>query len=663
MRLYSSKEEGADRSVAMSGRGGGRGRGRGGGRGEYYKNKYGGGGRGRGRGGGGGRGRGGRSSQSSSGGGVGGSYETDLLSLLQRLDGQSYGAYHELDTAFVDNGGWRGSSFTLYVERAQSDPFAAPTRCRLVIPNPGYPKDLFESSIESSTDVFDGCKIRRVAVADFVLREFYQLCRRMGADERLSGGGGGWSGPKGGDIQILAPNQHVLEQSAIRFDSKTNSLIAQLTINLPARGRTILGRAAHEIFANTLLTMVRQGLLYSSMNAKHLQDHADSVEDQVWLQSQLEARNLVAFVPNGAILPRKTGVDDRPLPDGLPFQSPDRLQLSFDLPNARASISGMGIPKGIFLICGGGFHGKSTLLEALQVGVYPKIPGDGREFCLSSPNAFKIRSEDGRNVQSVDISSFINNLPFGKTTTSFTTPDASGSTSQAANIVEAMEMGTDLFLIDEDKCAANALFRDSKMMQLVPSNKEPITPFLHLVRNLYDAQGISSVLVVGGVGDYLDVADTVVAMDSYQCIDVTEQAKQIATSQPASSLSHSSDEVAPIRKRKLMTSMLSPNGKVKVLSQASVSYSETELDLLGLEQLVDKSQTVGISNALQQLSNFKSNDHLATVLANLERQIEANGLDALVPQGQFHGGMARPRMLELAGAINRLRRDKLIQQA
>lgn len=365
---------------------------------------------------------------SSSSGGGGGSY-AELQHLLRTIDGKSYGAYHALDTPPPNSRGWVNGDvgYTLYIERAQSDPFAPPTRCRVVVDSlvAGFPSFLYSNPV------------RRTALADYCLRSFYGQCKQLGADSSLAGGGGGWSGPKGGDIQILEPGQHVLEQSAIRFDEQGN-IIAQLTINLPARGRSILGQAAEEILGNILPTMVQRGLYYRALNANRMKAHVESVEDQRWLQSQLNHRHLVAFVVNGAILPRKSGVDDHPMDrsQAVPFVSPKRLEVSFTLPNAGISIAGMGIPKGISLICGGGFHGKSTLLAALQVGVYPKLPGDGREFCLTSVHAMKIRAEDGRNVQAVDISTFINNLPFGKDTTCFSTPDASGSTSQAANIIE-----------------------------------------------------------------------------------------------------------------------------------------------------------------------------------------------------------------------------------
>lgn len=396
------------------------------GRGEYYKNKYGGGGRGGDRGGrGGDRGRGGRGGPASGSPRGGGSF-ADLRSVLQQIDGRQYPTYHDLETPNAK--GWVNSEagFTLYVGRAQSDPFAPPTRCRVVVNGTvaQLPPSLYSN------------RIRTTAAGDFLLRTLYANCRNMGADNAMSGKG--WSGPKGGDVQVMEPCQHVLEQSGVTIDPRTGDVTAQVTINLPARGRTVLGHAAAQIFDEVLPNLVRRSLCSISLDSNQLQQHVDSVEDQHWLQGQLEARGLVAFVRNGAILPRASGVEDLPMSPStaIPFQSPEHLEVSFDLPTLGAKVSGMGIPKGVTLICGGGFHGKSTLLQALQLGVYCKIPGDGREFCVTSPNAAKIRAEDGRCVTSVDISPFINNLPFGKDTTNFSTPDASGSTSQASNIVE-----------------------------------------------------------------------------------------------------------------------------------------------------------------------------------------------------------------------------------
>lgn len=412
-----------------------------GGRGQYYKNKYGSGGRGH--------------NKSSNNLGEsnkkykqgfdqddgkkiaeGGTF-VELVSLLHSLDNTSYPAYKSIESR---EKGWKlidsKCEFSIFIGRTQSDPYAPPTRCRVVVPTSvaSFPITLFEN------------KIRSVALADFIHRKFYAQCIRMGADQsansRSGGSKGGWSGPKGGNIAIEPPSQHVIEQSAVWIEPSKGHVTAQFTVNLPARGRTILGRKAVEIFERIIPSFVRESLIFDEADFGDLEHHVYSIEDQNWLRKELKKRDLIAFVRNGALLPRSSGANDTPMNHSgnnekiILFKSPETLEVHFELPNLKQNISGMGFRCGINLIVGGGFHGKSTLLSAIQYGVYDKIPGDGREFCVCDASAVKIRAEDGRAVTSVDISPFISNLPFGKDTKNFTSADASGSTSQASNIIE-----------------------------------------------------------------------------------------------------------------------------------------------------------------------------------------------------------------------------------
>ncbi|EJK53022.1 hypothetical protein THAOC_27607 [Thalassiosira oceanica] len=601
-----------------------------------------------------------------SGGDNGGSHD-ELVDLLRRLDGKSYPAYHDIESS---TRGWANDDdgYTLYVARAQSDPFAKPTRCRVIVKGDTakFPTVSYQN------------RIRTVALSDFLNRMFYDCCRTMGADVGYAKGGG-WGGPKGGDIDIAKPTQHVVEQSAVRV-LQNGDVCAQFTVNLPARGRSIQGLKAVEIFGRTLPELVRKALVYTSLDAQVVTRHVLNVEDQEWVRSCLEMQGLVAFVPDGATLPRKSGADDTPMEDGggessesdnggaqsgggggggsrlVHFQSPESLRVSFDLPNMGKTLSGIGIQKGVTLITGGGFHGKSTVLAALQVGMYNKVPGDGREFCVCSASAVKIRSEDGRNVSEVNISPFIANLPFGKNTEHFTTADASGSTSQAANIMEALEMGAKTLLIDEDTCATNFMIRDDKMMRLVHKDKEPITPFLYKIKTLAK-QGISVVLVVGSCGDFFDVADTVILMDSYACRDVTEEAKKIVTEAANPGLQAASTAgFGTVSPRCPVGSAFKPNGKVVVRSKTSVSYGNVELDLSGVEQLVSKEQTNAITLALQRLALLSPGSKMTIfqVLTQLNALFDQQGLDTIAP-GHFDGSLARPRTFELAAAVNRLR--------
>ena len=217
--------------------------------------------------------------------------------------------------------------------------------------------------------------------------------------------------------------------------------------------------------------------------------------------------------------------------DCVAFSSPDSLRVSMELPH-KGKITGMGIPAGITLIVGGGYHGKSTLLNALELGIYNHIAGDGREYVITDITAQKLRSEDGRFIKDVDISLFINDLPNKKDTYRFSTEDASGSTSQAAGIVEGMEAGSRVFLLDEDTSATNFMVRDSFMQQVISREKEPITPFLERAEDLFEKAGISTILVAGSSGAFFHIADTVIQMDNYVPVDITRKVKALCASYP-----------------------------------------------------------------------------------------------------------------------------------
>lgn len=492
------------------------------GRGEYYRNKYGrGGGRGRGAGrgyedraGGYTRTRRGSSREPRQSTGPVLSWQ-QLANVLQRIHNQNYGAYHDLEHVFAYESD--GLLFHLEVDHVQGDPFASPSWAHVTVDpaSAAFEPDMYTS------------KIRNVALCDYLTRSFAAAARLTGADAKAKSSS--WHGAKGGDISIDTPGQHVIERSSVMV-LEQGLVEVRFNINLPARGRSICGDWAHTILVETLPKLVRSALLLASLDRDHLWAHLHSVEDQEALRDMLDDAGLVGFIRDGAILPRESGASDFPLgpSEAVAFKSPASLSRTFPLPN-MGKITGMGIPKGVTLFVGGGFHGKSTALKALEVGVYNHVPEDGREFVVMDPNAVKIRSEDSRSLTCTDISAFIDNLPFKQDTTQFSTADASGSTSQAANIIEALEVGATTLLIDEDTCATNFMIRDWKMQQLVAKDKEPITPFISKVRSLYSQCGVSSVLVIGGAGDYFSVADHVIMMDSYEPRDVTAEAKKIAS--------------------------------------------------------------------------------------------------------------------------------------
>jgi len=490
---------------------------------------------------------------------------------------------------------------------------------------------------------------REIALRDYLTRQF-GLAAGQKSDRRGSG--------KSGAIAIATPGQTILARTAVLIDEK--GVEVRFVAGLPARGRRILGRQAAQMLCEDIPELVAQTLHYPALNQGELQQQVEAAEDADWLRRELMKRNLVAFVPNGAILPRCSGADDRPLREGaIAFQSPPSLEVEFCCPN-QGQIAGMGIPAGITLIVGGGYHGKSTLLRAIEVGVYNHIPGDGREFTVTHPTAVKIRAEDGRSIAGVDISPFINGLPQGRSTDHFSTTNASGSTSQAANIMEALEAGAEVLLIDEDTSATNFTIRDRRMQQLIGKDKEPITPFIDKVRQLYEERAVSSILVMGGSGDYFDVADTVIAMDSFQPRDVTENAKQIARNYPTERLPEGGQDFGPVTPRIPLPDSIDPSRgrravKVKVRDADEIAFGMEEIDLAAVEQLVETGQLRAIAAAIVSAKgkSLDGRTALPEILEDVMAEIADRGLDAIAEP--YRGDLAQFRRFELAAALNRLR--------
>ena len=554
-----------------------------------------------------------------------------LRSKLIELDNANYKAYKEL------RGEYQFEQFTLIIDRVQGDPFAAPSQVRMIIPQEigKFPPQLYQN------------QSREVAIRDYLARQFARVARGL-SKNRGSG--------KSGLIAIASLGQEVLARTAVFISDR--ELEVRFVVGLPARGRRISGHQAAIMLCDEIPKLAT-ALLYSSQDGAKLQRQVETVEDADWLREELSERNLVAFVANGSVLPRCSGIDSRPLIDGEPFQSPASLEVEFDCPNCGV-IRGMGIPAGINLIVGGGYHGKSTLLRAIELGIYNHVPGDGREYVVTSPSAVKIRAEDGRGITGVDISPFINHLPQGRATTKFETTNASGSTSQAANIVEALEAGTKLLLIDEDTSATNFTIRDRRMQALITKDKEPITPFIDKVRQLYKDYGVSTVLVMGGSGDYFEVADLVIAMENYQPADVTQKAKDIAREYTTQRSREGGEKFGQINRRVPILSSIDPSRgrrevKLNTRGVDNITLGTEEIDLRAVEQLVDEGQLKAIAQALVYIKDKYSQQGLtiSEILTKLDREIAEAGLDTV--SDTVRGDLAQFRSLELAAALNRLR--------
>ena len=557
----------------------------------------------------------------------------ELKNELFKIDGKGYKAYKVLE------GKYDFKKYVLSIDHVQGDPFASPSRVRIIIDNKiaQIPEELFDN------------KNKEVAVCDFLTRLFSKNIKNQ--SEKIFGSG------KSGLIEISRCPQEILERTAIIRNK--NFFEARFYVGFPARGRSVLARELEKIIFNIIPNIVENTFIYKNINKLNLINRVKLIEDQFYIRKNLKEKGLVAFVANESILPRESGVSARPLRNGKKFISPQALEVEFDTPN-RGKIKGMGIPKGITLIIGGGYHGKSTLLRALELGIYNHIEGDGREFVITDESALKVRAEDGRAITSMDISLFINNLPNGKDTIKFNTENASGSTSQAANIIEAIESKSKVLLIDEDTSATNFMIRDDIMQQLVVKEKEPITPFIDVAKSLYKQLGISTILVAGSCGDFFDIADLVIQMDSYEPYEVTAKAKELSRGKV--SLRDDLDISIDFR-RVLDKGSISegPKGiKIKTLGKDGLSINKENIDLKSVEQIVDGEQINTIGMAIKFIEDKYSGKDLTIekIADEIEKDITKNliGIDNI--KGG-NGSLAMPRKQEILCAINRLRTLKI----
>ena len=571
----------------------------------------------------------------------------ELRHTLRRIDGHGYKAYRDIRGAF-DFG-----DCELYLDHIQGDPFAAPSRVRVLVP-------MGVANLPPA--LFDG-RVRRFALEDFLARRVRAAIGVRGPSRRGSG--------KSGEIHVDAGGQEVLERTAVVVEP--DFVEVRLQVGLPAAGRRVLGREAESLLCADALEIADRALNWSRAPQELAQQFVECVENWEHMQSQLEAQGLVAFVGDGSLLPRESGASDRPLGSGaVPFESPESLRVELELANPipgeageRRVLAGMGIRAGVTLIAGGGYHGKSTLLRALERGVYPHVPGDGREWVVSASGLVKIRAEDGRRVERVDIGAFIGDLPQGRSTRAFSSEDASGSTSQAANIVEAIEAGATGLLLDEDTSATNFMVRDARMQALVAKEHEPITPFVDRVRELYETQSVSTVLVMGGCGDYFDVADCVIAMREFRSDEVTDEARDIALLHGTARVREVTAALSRVAERNPLPQSFDPSRgrrdvKIDAESLDLIHFGRDAIELRGVDQLVDPSQTRAIGLAIHlAVERFMDGETpLHQVLDRLDELFDRHGLDELDPQhqpGRHPGNFARPRRFEIAAAINRLR--------
>ena len=559
----------------------------------------------------------------------------ELQNLLRQIDHKGYPAYKET------RGQYQFQQYVLSIDHVQGDPFAAPSKVSLIVPGrvAGFDRGCYEE------------KHRRIAFQDYLLRRMAAKIREYSFKAKGSG--------KSGLLGLSQPGQEILERSACTVGTEDGRITVRMEIGFPANGRTINAVELIKILFDFLPECVKQTLLAASCPKESLEKVLHLADDQLYIRRQLKERELVAFVADGAILPRRSGVSALPMKDGVAFESPKEMAVTLQLPH-KGTLRGMGIRKGVTLIVGGGYHGKSTLLEALEKGVYNHIAGDGREYVLTDDSAMKLRAEDGRSIQRVDISMFIRNLPGGKDTEHFYTEDASGSTSQAAGTVEAMEMGAGVFLIDEDTSATNFMIRDELMQRVVSRKSEPIIPFIDRVRELYETYGISTILVAGSCGSYFHKADCILQMSLYRPMEITALAKREAEQFPYT-LGDAPAAGKPDFHRVVradQTFAKEERIKMKTMGLDGFSINRETVDMRYVEQLVDSEQLTALSYMIKNMKghSFDGRRTLQQAVEALYEEIGEKGFGAFCPgRESLPGNLAMPRKQELYAALNRCR--------
>lgn len=562
----------------------------------------------------------------------------DLYQKLRGFSGKKYGLYKSLTQR-----SWNFGDFSLDFIHVQGDPYAPPSRIRLTIPfrKLNYPKNFITNEIQG------------LAMADYLLR---RLAREMNEREECTS-----------VFTITSPGQEILFRNTLcigNFSEEKEGVVEVLMgIRLPGENRLIDFYAVSD-----LLTRLLPDILLASLYGLSLEEqekayrHIETLEIRNALLDEVLSAGFIAFIPNGAILPRASGISDLPAKEAVSFNAPKESIIEFTV--RGKTISGMGISKGITAIAGGAYHGKSTLLSALEKSVYPHIPGDGREWVVVDPSAFRVRSEEGRLVRNTRIAPLVRELPGKISTESFFTVSASGSTSEAANLLEALECGVKTILIDEDVSAVNFLIRDQRMRRLLGNEGDPLIPLIERIREFTNT-GVHFILVIGACGDFLTEADRVIVMKNYLPEEMTASAKTISSETPYISSKGNHPPFYPFKSRafldfiKPLAPQIRPSSsvekfvKVRLLHDNLLQVGFLQADVHYLSGFCNGTQRYAAGLIALNLVQSAEDKTLMEVVEKVCARIEKSGF------GKFPQGLSRdmtlPRAVDIAAVLLRLR--------
>ena len=485
----------------------------------------------------------------------------------------------------------------------------------------------------------------KTVVADYALRKFNILIDEFN-DENFNRKR---THKESGMIYSYHPGNEVLMRNAAYITEMDQVyflnilVLIQLPLHNHKKGMNIMCKVLPGIVKN-FINQFNLGDLHESMDLFLLQQK---------IRNWLETSPYSGFIANNSILPRDVnGIASKI--DALFFESPKAYEIEI------FGHKGMGIPKGIVVITGGGYSGKSTLLDAIAAGIYNHVAGDGRELCITNTQSIKITAEDGRCINNVDISPFIKWIP-NKNPEDFSTTHASGSISQAANIMEAINMGVSLFLIDEDKTAANFMFKDPYMKEILAN--DPIVPFFDRIRQLYRDMNISCILVIGSNSEYLYKADHVLLMDEYTIYDINDKIKK--------SFNENHDLLIPEIKwnkhKVLISNSLTNYPKESICERMDISefgfviFGEETVDIRVFDHL-SEAQIHAIVFIMREISkiNHETDIDLHVCIDKLLDDINIKGIDNIFSTFfAIDRWLEIPRKIDVLSVIYRMKNIKL----
>ena len=553
--------------------------------------------------------------------------QKDLEKQLTQINKKGYKTYQQLKNIY------QYPTYTLHLDYIQKDPYAKPSKAHITIKQDTHkiPEKLYNTPP------------RKTALETIITQKFHQETLKHKYNHKAK-------------ITIPHNNQEILIRNNIEITKE--KLTIYFNIGLPANGRRINSQEAQKLLNSILPQIIKNTCNYQKYDKEYLLKTVITNEDATYIRNNLKQKKIVTFIANNSILPRKTGNNDKPLKTAKPFKTPETLKQEY-ITNNNTKIIGMGIPEGITIIIGGGYHGKTTLLESIQNGVYNHIYQDGREYTITDKTATKIKAENGRNIEKVNINSFISNTPNNINTKQFTTNNASGSTSQATNLIEAIEAGSKLILIDEDTSATNFMIQDPLMQEIITTQKEPITPLTDQIQNI-KKQNISIIIVTGGTSQYLKYADTIIQMDNYQAQDITQKVKKILTKKK--------QNYKPIEKkleyttRKPAKNCINPyKGRKKVTKNKELNtilFGTEIIDIKDIEQLICHDQAQTISIILDYITKYiDSKTSIKEIILQVDKDIQEKGLNIL---SKNNHSLVYVRPIDIAAAINRIRSLKIV---